>query len=228
MYSSEKLIMIIDDDDSTRLLLSRVLTSAGYLFKSCAGVKEALESLKETAPHLIILDLNMPDFDGFAFLKFRKINKTLTQIPVFVLSGSKDKQLIQKALELGANQFLEKPFETRSILQKIKYIFSSKENFFYRLKNDECDTLDAQISGNIIAQHPGSIKVESQVRFAYGKSVILRNNSLLKNECESLVFKVNNKMMNSYEGLFQTELCPTGLTPEEKTVYEKWQKEMSK
>lgn len=175
---------------------------------------------------LIILDLSMPDYDGFTFLKFRNGKKALSAIPVIVLSGTKKPQDIQRALELGADQFIVKPFESRIILQKLRFIFYSKENYVYRFEQSEQIEVDAEIVGEIVEQGLGRLKVSSQVRFCDGKSVEVHSLDYLANEGAVVVCKVEKHLVELEDGFFRTALSVSGLGTEEKKHFEKWQRSL--
>lgn len=227
MKLAGKQIMLIDDDEVLRTLLTRTLTVAGCTVYSCGSIKEALDQLKISAPDLVILDLNMPEHDGFSFLKFRFQSKLLAAIPVIVLSGTKNKADIQRALEMGADQFLEKPFESRIILQKLRYIFFSKERYTYRFPENSLPNVDAEIRGSIIEQAVGRLKVESQVKFNAGKPIQVCSDDYLKKEGKPIVFKVDNQPVELKDGFFRTILTVVGLDANEKQHFEAWKKSLN-
>lgn len=228
MRLTGKQIMLIDDDEVLRTLLTRTLTVAGCIVHSCSSVRSALNELKANTPDLVILDLNMPEHDGFTFLKFRFQNKVLAAIPVIILSGLKDKNEIRRALEMGADQFLEKPFESRLVLQKLRYIFFSKANFVYRFPTDTMPAIDGEVQGTIIEQTSGQLKVESQVKFHVGKSVQIHSEDYVKSEGKPIVCKVDSRLVELKDGFFRTILNSIGLDPEDKKHFEDWQRTSSK
>ncbi len=227
MKLADKQIMLIDDDEVLRTLLTRTLNVAGCIVHSCNSIREALEQLKTNAPDLIILDLNMPEFDGFTFLKFRFMNKRLAAIPVIVLSGTKNKKAVQRALEMGADQFLEKPFESRIILQKLRYIFLSKTNFVFRFPENSLPLVKAEIEGSIIEQAIGRLKVESQVKFYPGKSIQLSSDDYLQKEGKTIVARIDNHLSELKDGFFRTILSTVGLSSDEKKHFELWRRSLS-
>lgn len=227
MKLNGKKILIIDDDHSLRILLSRVLEAAGCITIQCQGVKEALRSLEETRPDLVILDLMMPALDGFVYLKLRRQNKLLSSIPVIVLSGAKDKDSIQKAIEMGAEQFLLKPFDAKLILQRLRLLFFKKENFSYKLAPEEIISVEAQISGDIIGVNPDRIKIGSQVSFLNGKSIKIEPEEYLKNNNPPLVCVIEKQPVEINDGIFKTTVSITGLSIETRPIYDKWVKELN-
>lgn len=216
--------MLIDDDEVIKVLLSRVLDNLGCIVKSCSSVKSALENLKTSIPDVIILDLNMPEHDGFTFLKFRKLNSILKNIPVIVLSGTKKGEDISLALELGANQFLEKPFESRIILEKLRYIFFLNGKHSYRFKDGEKPFILAEINAEIIEDSLSSFKIESQVKFLPGKSVQILSSDFLKNNGVPIPCKISKQVVLVEDGFYKTIVSPTGLDIDTKKLVDEWRR----
>lgn len=228
MKLAGKRIMMIDDDDVIRTLLKRVLEGVGCIAIPASGIKEALKILPENKPDLIILDLSMPELDGFSLLKFRRQNKMVSTIPVIVLSGTKDKKTIERALEMGADQFLEKPFEARIILQKLRFIFSKLDSFTYRFPTEEMPTIDCEITGEIAEQATGRMRVDSLVRFCVSKSVRVNSEDYMSQGGPPVVCKVDSQLLDYRDGLFRTTVTATGQDFDSKKAFEAWQKEVAK
>lgn len=226
--TTPKNVMLIDDDEVVRTLLKRVLTTAGYHVEECSGVKEALAALIQSHPHLIILDLNMPERDGFDFLRIRQKTSVLGAIPLLVLSGTKKSNEIQLALELGADQFVEKPFESRMIIQKIKYIFNRDEKAFYKFSPHERAQVRGEIQATIVESSTGNLKVDSQVRFRSGKPLTLYPETITEFGLKPFVCRVENKFVEIQDGFFRAVIAPTGFDSDEKKLFEKWQRKILK
>ena len=114
MGSKQFCIYAVDDDDDDRLLIETALRS----YSDCEvtffedGEKLLIEfdtTLEENLPTLILLDIDMPHFDGYETLHEIRANPKLRSIPVLMLSGTYDKQTVHKAYGLGANTFMRKP-----------------------------------------------------------------------------------------------------------------------
>ena len=113
-----KNILIIDDEKDLRELLSDALTSRRYNVACVATKKEALRSIKRSLPELVFLDLKLPDGDGMKLIpKIKKINPD-TVVNVISAYGSEDAK--EKAMELGVNRFIDKPFSEQDILRSIR------------------------------------------------------------------------------------------------------------
>ena len=110
-------ILIIDDEVQIRRLLEITLSANGYKISEASTGKEGLALAASVQPVLIILDLGLPDTDGLEIIK--KLREWY-QKPVIILSVRNSEDDIIKALDLGANDYLTKPFRTGELLARIR------------------------------------------------------------------------------------------------------------
>ncbi len=122
MCVSQKKILLVEDEDFAKEILSHYLSSY-FEVEARPNGKEALKFLQYTdPPSLIITDLDMPIMDGFALLKRLKRHEEFQNIPVVILSSRTDQEDRRRGLEIGAIEFLCKPFDPvklQSVLQKV-------------------------------------------------------------------------------------------------------------
>lgn len=102
-----KIVWVEDDKFLISLIQKRVLATGAELIQVTDGSR-AYETVKQVRPHIVVLDLLMPNLDGFEILSKLKADADLKQIPVLVLSNLGQKQEIEKAKELGATKFVVK------------------------------------------------------------------------------------------------------------------------
>ena len=110
-------ILIVDDDPQIRRLCRMTLEEAGYVVKEANNGKEALAAIKETSVDLILLDLAMPDMDGFEFVK--AIRPELPEPTIITMSGFMDGVLLPAAKLLYGTSTLAKPFSPDSLLSVV-------------------------------------------------------------------------------------------------------------
>jgi two-component system KDP operon response regulator KdpE len=110
-------ILIIDDEVQIRRLLEITLSSNGFKISEASTGKDGLIAAATHHPALIILDLGLPDFDGFGILK--KLREWY-QKPIIILSVRNSEEDIINALDNGANDYLTKPFRTGELLARIR------------------------------------------------------------------------------------------------------------
>lgn len=125
LTGTNKKILIIDDISSNLLLMTRMLT--GYSCETVQSGRAALEKLKSYTPDIILLDVIMPDMDGYAVCRAIRSNLLWQHIPVIMITALEDKQAILKGLEAGANEFLQKPVHPLELRLRISNILRIKE-----------------------------------------------------------------------------------------------------
>jgi len=118
-------LLIIDDESSTSLLLRWLLKDEPYQTFTANSFNEAVNLLRKNAFHLILLDLIMPDVDGFEMLDYLKADKRLQKIPVIIVSVKSDRESIEAALRKGARDYIVKPYNTRDLCNKIEIILET-------------------------------------------------------------------------------------------------------
>jgi signal transduction histidine kinase len=113
-------ILVVDDEPDALALLTSVLTEAGYRVRPADSGSLALASVATSAPDLILLDMRMPDMDGLEACRQLKARKESSEIPVVFVSGSADAETRVAGLELGAVDFVIKPFDRAELLARIR------------------------------------------------------------------------------------------------------------
>lgn len=114
-------ILIIEDEPQINRLIELVLQSAGYwkINKAFDG-REALEMTKKDKPDLILLDIMIPELNGFKLCKIIKEDKNLNSIQIIILSAKKMEEDILKGFENGAIDYISKPFSNKILLARIR------------------------------------------------------------------------------------------------------------
>ena len=111
-------ILIVDDAALVRLYYRRILEGAGYQVEEALNGLEALERLLKTLPDVVIVDVNMPQMDGFTFLKaLRRQTTEIASIPALVTSPEAGPQDAQAARAAGANFYLVKPVDPQALVE---------------------------------------------------------------------------------------------------------------
>jgi two-component system phosphate regulon response regulator PhoB len=111
-------ILAIEDDWTVRTVLEHTLKSAGYEVDLVPGISDARQLLAAGHYDLVLLDLNLPDGNGLDLL--RDIREDLgAGVPVLVLSGLRQEEVVVRGLELGADDFVTKPFSPPELLARV-------------------------------------------------------------------------------------------------------------
>ncbi len=113
-------ILIVDDNNTNLLLLDSTLRKAGYHVETASNGMEALEKARHCTPDLIVLDILMPDMDGYAVCREYKTDTRLKNVPVLFLSGMTETRDMVRGFECGGDDFISKPFKREEVLTRIK------------------------------------------------------------------------------------------------------------
>lgn len=116
---SEPLVLIADDDPLLRTIVEHKLAAAGYAVASVEDGQSALDEIARLRPAAVILDAMMPVLDGFEALRRIKADRALDGIAVVMLTALKREQDIVSALQLGAADYLAKPFNPDELVARI-------------------------------------------------------------------------------------------------------------
>jgi two-component system chemotaxis response regulator CheY len=117
-------VIILDDQGPIRVLVRRILQDLGIKRVHCtASPVEALSLARSGRIQLIISDYNMPEMDGLELLAAIRDYKSTNNPAYIILSGSGESDVVKKAVDLGANAYLTKPFRTIDLKNKIEQIF---------------------------------------------------------------------------------------------------------
>ena len=112
-------VMIIDDNETNVKLLNLVLTKAGFKTDAIINPKFAFDIIKETKPTLILLDINMPEVNGFQLCKMLKKDNETKNIPVIFVSSLTDAQYIAGGLALGGADYITKPIKPEEVVARV-------------------------------------------------------------------------------------------------------------
>src|SRR5690349_12606689 len=113
-------ILVVDDEPSIVDLLTRFLRREGYDVVTAANGREALEQVEQEQPDLILLDVTMPELDGFEVCQRLKDDERTALIPITMLTGLDDREHRTRGIEAGADDFLTKPFEHSILRARIR------------------------------------------------------------------------------------------------------------
>jgi DNA-binding response OmpR family regulator len=119
-----KKILVVDDEDDILHFLELVLREKGYDIVTASGGHEALTRAQVERPDLILLDIMMPQMDGWEVLKLLRVDEDTAQIPVAMLSARTEAKDRVQGLQEGAVDYICKPFSLHELVGKIEGIFT--------------------------------------------------------------------------------------------------------
>jgi CheY-like chemotaxis protein len=118
--SSSERILIVEDDESIRYGLGKVLKAQGYQVDAVGDATEAIEMLGTRMPNLVILDFIMPETDGLALCELMRHDMGLKEIKIILLTGYLTKDIITKAVQAGADKYIAKPVENKNLIEAVR------------------------------------------------------------------------------------------------------------
>jgi DNA-binding response OmpR family regulator len=150
-------ILVVDDIPANVKLISGLLLAAGY--RNIITAEDGLDALKQTyrsKPDLVLLDIMMPKLDGFGYCKHIRSDPVATRMPIIVQTALGEHEAKIKALSLGADDFLNKPFDTQELMLRVQlhlerfFMFRDMDELRLQLKKE------LEESQNIIKELGGS------------------------------------------------------------------------
>ena len=116
--------VIVDDQLTMRSLVRTALQQIGVLdIREYPSAGEAFQDLKSRPAHVVFSDFNMPGMDGLEFLRAIRADAATKAMAFILLTGRADKELVQRAAQFGANNYMVKPFTVATLKQKLDQIF---------------------------------------------------------------------------------------------------------
>ena len=128
---NEKTVLVVDDIFENLLILKRMLEKSGYKPLTASSAKDALEMINVKPPQLILLDVYMPEMDGFELCEILKRDIKTREIPIIFISGGMSKEDKIRGFKLGAVDFINKPFEAEEVSLRVSnhiQIYEMKTN----------------------------------------------------------------------------------------------------
>ncbi len=163
--SNAPVILVVDDDPSQRLLARTALEQGGFKVVEAVNGREAIEVATEALPDLILLDVEMPEVDGFIACQTIREIGGMAETPILMLTGREDDESIQMAYDSGATDFISKPLNWSLLSHRVKYILRAtnvgrglrdserKNRAFIRAIPDSMLVLDR--GGRVLTRHRG-------------------------------------------------------------------------
>jgi len=148
----KKLIYVVEDEPDILELIALHLTKAGYEVKKFLEAAPMMKQLAHQIPHLIILDLMLPDYDGIDVCKALKKNQNYTDIPLIMVTAKTDEVDVVLGLELGAEDYIKKPFSPRELVARVKVVIRR----YKRTASSTSQTINIE---DLLSIDPGKFEV---------------------------------------------------------------------
>ncbi|MFP4020746.1 MAG: response regulator transcription factor [Halanaerobium sp.] len=130
-------ILVVDDEKNIRLVVGKSLEKAGFDIVYAVDGVEAVNQANKFNPDLMLLDLRLPKMNGFLVLEAIKSDTSTEEIPVIILSALSEEDDVQKAISLGAEDFLVKPISQSDLLAAVEKNIRREETENNKVENNE-------------------------------------------------------------------------------------------
>jgi two-component system cell cycle response regulator DivK len=117
----DKTILHIEDNFENRLLVRRILVAEGYNVLEAENASESIDILSTITPDLILMDINMPDIDGYTLTSRLKANPAYQAIPILAITANVTAAARERSQVAGFNGYIEKPIDIDNFLEKISH-----------------------------------------------------------------------------------------------------------
>ena len=163
------MVLVVDDDASIRGLLVQELSEAGYQVQEAENGREALDKIRKQKPDLVLLDVMMPEMNGFDVAAILKNDPVTMDIPIIILSIVQDKE---RGMRIGVDKYLTKPFETDQLIHEVSALLEQGQSHKKIMVVDENST---------------TVKTLSDVLQARGYQVVESNGAEMLEKAKSIL-----------------------------------------
>lgn len=119
-------VLVVDDDPAIRRILSQTLELEDYFVDLASDGEQALEAVRSERPDLVILDVMMPNKDGFEVLKELRADEKTSDLPVILLTAKSTQDDVWEGWNKGVNYYVSKPFDIEELLRFMDYVLSDE------------------------------------------------------------------------------------------------------
>lgn len=127
MEKTTKLVAVVDDEEDILELVSMHLSKAGFKSKGFPDYKSFIKFIEKQIPELVILDIMLPDMDGYEICKYMKSRDRYSAVPIIMLTAKSEEFDKVLGLELGADDYVTKPFSPRELVARVKVVLRRQE-----------------------------------------------------------------------------------------------------
>lgn len=121
---TKKKILVVEDEQALLTLQSMLLSIEGYTVEGVMNGQTALDVVETMKPDLILLDIMLPEVDGFQVCRQLKSNEATRHIPIIILTAKKSKEDLIMGEQAGAEMYITKPYKTSMVIEAIKSLLS--------------------------------------------------------------------------------------------------------
>ena len=121
-------ILYVEDNPDNRMLVKRILTAENYKLLEATNAVQAINLLETTTPDLILMDINMPDMDGYTLTTKIRSMSGLERVPILALTANVMRGDKEKTLEAGCDGYIQKPLDVDQLIKEIEKFLARRAN----------------------------------------------------------------------------------------------------
>ena len=158
-------VFLVEDDEDVALLVEEALKKEGFEVKCFKKAMEFFSSIEKEVPDLVIIDVMLPDIEGFRIARFMKNRPDLSKVPIFFLTARVSEEDKIRGFELGADDYVTKPFSLRELVARVKAVLrrygKGKGEGVFRVGGLEVDTgrVKVFVEGREVRLTPSEFKI---------------------------------------------------------------------
>lgn len=173
METNKGTIVLIEDTADVRENIAEILELDGYSVKGAANGKEGVRLVREVMPDLVLCDIMMPELDGYGVLHMLNRDPTTAHIPFIFLTAKSEKEDFRKGMNLGADDYITKPFEELELLNAVQMRLSKRQSGTEHISRD-AEGLSHFLSEARVSGSLNHLSEEREVRLLRKKETIYR------------------------------------------------------
>ncbi|MDX2129892.1 MAG: response regulator [Chloroherpetonaceae bacterium] len=194
-------VLIVDDDQLIRKTLSQNLALSGYMPSTAGTAKDAIKEFDRNKPHISLVDINLPDLDGFSLLK--TLRKKNPEAEIIFITGEGDMNVVIEALRVGASDFVPKPLSIHTLLNVLEAAARRVETNLN--KNGEDKKRDSKKKGYLNESLPIHVQAFGPLRIMInGREIIERDWQNAMNGGVMKILLMNHKKVVTTESLIES------------------------
>ena len=190
-------ILLVEDDKDIISNLTDFLRAEGFSVESASGQNSALQKISEDKYDLVLLDISLSDGNGFSVCSAVKLN---TDVPVIFLTASGDEYSVVAGLDMGADDYISKPFRPRELVSRIRNVLRRKGNVQTSIEigNVSVDTVKAEVMKNGDIVYLSALEYRLLLIFLNNKGHVMSRNKLLEEIWDVAGEFVNDNTLTVY------------------------------
>lgn len=205
MQLMHPIVLVIEDDLTTRTYLERLLNDQGYVVRSTGKGAQALELLETFSPDLVLLDLQLPDIEGGSVCQ--QVKDLLPDVPVIMLTAKNSLHSKIEGFGLGADDYITKPFNSEELLVRIRARLRSIDSRSQLVRIDDLELdgekVEVRRAGKLIKLTPREFKL---LQYLMQNSNKVLSREMILNKIWAYSFDVESRVVDVYMGYLRKKI----------------------